>query len=55
MLSRMDNNAESLSHHPLGNDDYKYLNLNFNNMIYGNKLVGHELYLAKASQDPFTG
>ena len=55
MLSSMEKNAEPLSHHPLGNDDYKYLNLNFNNMIYGNKMAGHGLYLAKASQDPFTG
>jgi len=51
----MENNAEPQSHHPLGYNDYKYLNLNFNNMIYGNKLAGYELYLAKASQDHFTG
>ena len=34
MLSSMENNAEPLSHHPLGNDDYIYLNLNFNIMDY---------------------
>ena len=34
MLSSMENNAEPLSHLPLGNDDYIYLNLNFNIMDY---------------------